>query len=197
MSCLSPKLTKRLLSPCLGLLLLAFLPTHAANDSTATGAAARTLAQPLLAAFQHSILSSRALGTQSKESLSCVESLPKDSFSEMIQTALQQRLSRNDLYAIDAYFSRPAFAAQIPQLLAHLQGMPQSSLTEQARPHMSAEDRQLEADLQSRDILNKLMLAEYFKTPQVLEAFTAKSKDLLAQCAIRQNEARQPLRTLG
>jgi hypothetical protein len=197
MICPSKNALKRLLAPCLGLSLFALLPSHAANDRAYAGAAAQTLAQPLLAAFQHSILSSRALGAQSKQSLSCVESLPKDSFSEMIQVALQQRLSRADLNAIDAYFSRPAFAAQIPQLLAHLQGLPVSSTTEAARPAMSEEDRKLEADLQSRDILNKLMLAEYFKTPQVIEAFSAKSKDLLAQCAIRQNEARDPLRAIA
>ncbi|MFZ6751534.1 hypothetical protein [Undibacterium sp. Ren11W] len=188
---------KRLLVSCLGLLLFSYLPTQAANDRNFAGAAAQTLAQPLLAAFQHSILSSRALGAQSKQSLSCVESLPKDSFSEMIQVALQQRLSRADLTAIDAYFSRPAFAAQIPQLLAYLQGLPLAAATDAPRPAMSAEDRKLEADLQSRDILNKLMLAEYFKTPQVIEAFSAKSKDLLAQCAIRQNEARDPLRAVA
>jgi hypothetical protein len=197
MSCLLTIHVKRLLPPCLGLLLFSFFPTHAANDSATAGAAAKTLAQPLLAAFQHSILSSRALGAQTKQSLSCVESLPKDSFSDMIQVALQQRLSRADLNAIDAYFSRPAFAAQIPQLLAYLQGLPLTAATEVPRPALSEEDRKLEADLQSRDILNKLMLAEYFKTPLVLEAFSAKSKDLLAQCAIRQNEARDPMHAIA
>lgn len=170
------------------------LPTHAANSQK--GATAHALAQPVLAAFQHSILSSRALGIQSKDSISCVAALPKDSFSDMIQDALNQHLSSSDLTAVDAYFSRPAFAAQIPPLLAQMQGLPLTTPKEVRAP-LSETDKKLEDALKERDILNKLMLAEYFKTPQVLAAFSAKSNDLLTQCAVRQNALHNPLRPLA
>lgn len=176
------------------LTLISSLSAHATNNQN--GATAHALAQPVLAAFQHSILESRVLGIQSRNSMSCVAALPKDSFSDMIQDALNQHLSNSDLSAIDAYFSRPAFATKIQPLLAHLQGLPLTGAKELHAP-LSEADKKLEDDLKERDILNKLMLADYFKTPQVLAAFSAKSNDLLTQCAVRQNALHNPLRPLA
>ncbi|MDO8178520.1 MAG: hypothetical protein Q7T62_09780 [Undibacterium sp.] len=174
----------------LSVLMMMAIPAQAAG-----GATARTLAQPLLAAFQHSIVTSRALGTQSKDSLSCIAALPKDSFSDLIQEALNQGLSNAELTAIDAYFSRPAFSAEIPHLLAQLQGMKLSN-TNLVRAPLTDADKKLESTLLNGDILHKLTSAEYFKTAQVFAAFDAKSKDLLWQCGIRKNDLRDPWRLM-
>ena len=174
----------------LSVLMMMAIPAQAAG-----GATARTLAQPLLAAFQHSIVASRALGTQSKDSLSCIAALPKDSFSDLIQEALNQGLSNAELTAIDAYFSRPAFSAEIPHLLAQLQGMKLSN-TNLVRAPLTDADKKLESTLLNGDILHKLTSAEYFKTAQVFAAFDAKSKDLLWQCGIRKNDLRDPWRLM-
>lgn len=168
----------------------------ASNADAVTGPAARTLAQPLLSAFQHSVMSSGTLGMQSKNSLECVAALPQDSFADLIQEALSQGLSSTDLTITDAYFSRPAFSTEIPYLIAHLQGV-KLSATKLTRPTLSQADQQLEAELLQRNILHKLMSAYYFKSPQVFSAFNIKSKNLLAQCAIRQNDQRDPLRVLA
>lgn len=140
---------------CLGPILVAMaLPAQAAGGATAS-----TLAQPLLTAFQHAVLSVQLPTGQSADSLRCLAALPKDSFSALIQDALNQGLSAAELTAMDAYFSKPA--------LSH------------------------------DEILNQLLTAHYFKTPQVFAAFNARSGDLLKQCAIRQTGQSASLRGLA
>jgi hypothetical protein len=180
----------------LSIFVLLAIPAHVNAATGATGATARMLAQPLLVAFQHSVIDSGALGAQSRDSLSCVAALPIDSFADLIQNALSQGLSNTDLQTSDTYFSRPVFSTEIPYLLAYLQGVTLST-TKFPRPPLSETDQRVETDLLHHDILNKLMTAYYFKKPQVFAAFNARSKNLLMQCAIRPNDQHTHLRVLA